>query len=81
MAPAMDKHSRVLICDSVFSDERADPVYLLQDMNMMVLGGKERSLRQWKELLGSEGYALVKVWGSYSAQQQVLEAVYEGAPH
>lgn len=80
MKEAMEKHSRLFICDRVFYDEKADTISLLQDMNMMVIGGKERSLKQWEQLLGSEGYAIVKVWGSDSAHAQILEAVYQGVP-
>lgn len=79
MKEAMEKHSRLLICDRVFYDERADTISLLQDMNMMVIGGKERSLKQWEQLLGSEGYSVLKVWGNDHAQAQILEAVYDGA--
>jgi hypothetical protein len=78
LAPAMESHSRLLICDLVIKDQYPDSGHLLRDINMLLIGGKERSLEQWEELMGPEGFRIVKVYGNEAAPMRILEAVYEG---
>lgn len=73
----MESHSRVLICDLVIKDQNPDPGQLLRDINMLLIGGKERSLKQWEELLGPEGFRIVQVHGGDAAPMCILEVVYE----
>lgn len=82
IANAMDKDSRLLICDAVVPDrhgEESDSLMNVLDLNLLTMfNSKERSLKQWKELLGSVDRALevVKVWRADVpvGQEAVLEA-------
>ncbi|KAI7777518.1 hypothetical protein LA080_003467 [Diaporthe eres] len=82
IAAAMDEQSRLLIADAVVPDrcgEDSDGLINALDLNLLVMfNSKERSLKQWEELLESvEGRRLeiVKVWGSGQSEGQ--EALLE----
>lgn len=48
--------------------------FYVLDMAMMVIGGKERSEKDFLELLDSAGLKLVKVWTSKTGNQRMIEA-------
>jgi hypothetical protein len=79
LAPAMrgSPHSRLLICDLVLPDRNPEAGKVLRDINMLCIGGKERSLRQWKSLLGQGGFKILKVWGSEHGASNIVEAVLD----
>lgn len=79
LAPAMRGHpnSRLLICDLVLSDQHPDAGKVLRDINMLCIGGKERSLKQWASLLSKGGFKTVKVWGEEGDFSQIIEAVLD----
>jgi hypothetical protein len=79
LAPAMRGHpdSRLLICDLVLPDKNPDEGKVLRDINMLCIGGKERSLKQWESLLGRGGFRILKVWGTEGAFSQIVEAVLD----
>jgi hypothetical protein len=79
LAPAMrgNPHSRLLICDLVLPDRSPDASKVLRDMNMLCIGGKERSLAQWQGLLGRGGFKIIKIWGSEQGFNQIIEAALD----
>lgn len=82
IANAMDKDSRVLICDAIMPDlygEDSDSLMNVMDFHLLsMFNSKQRTLKQWKDLLGSTGKSLelVKIWRSDdpAGQEAVLEA-------
>jgi hypothetical protein len=55
---------KLLITDLVLADRSPPAGFVLRDINMLCVGGKERSLSQWKTLLEAGGYKIVNVHGS-----------------
>jgi hypothetical protein len=76
LKPAMKPgYSRLLINDWVIPDRGAALYPALLDINMMVLfSGMERSESQWRALLESEGFEVVKFW-SVPGTEACIEAV------
>ncbi|CZR60091.1 uncharacterized protein PAC_09986 [Phialocephala subalpina] len=54
---------KLLIIDLVLPDHSPPPGLVLRDINMLVIGGKERSLSQWEKLLGEGGFKIIGVHG------------------
>jgi hypothetical protein len=79
LAPAMKEHphSKLLICDLILADQYPERARVIRDMNMMVLGGKERSLGQWHDLLGKAGFKILKVYGVGDVNSSIIEAVLD----
>ena len=50
----------------------------LQDINMMGLGGTERTERQWSDLLDSVGLKLTKIWRTKGSNFVVVEGRLNG---
>ena len=59
---AMDDYSRVLIADMVLADVDCERDLAMQDLNMMTVGGSERSESEWASLIESAGLVLKKIW-------------------
>lgn len=82
IADAMGSESRLLICDAIVPDrygEESDSLINVLDLHLLCMfNSKERSLGQWKELLGSvqKGLEIVKVWRADdpAGQEALLEA-------
>ncbi|KAI9810258.1 MAG: hypothetical protein M1827_006392 [Pycnora praestabilis] len=70
-------YSRVLIAEIVLPDvynSQTPKKGTMMDLVMMRVAGKERTESQWRELLGSVGLAVKKVWkGAW--QECIIEAV------
>lgn len=65
---SMGPESRVLIAEYEVPAVGASAKLTMQDINMMGIGGTERTEKQWKALLESVGLELTKMWrteGSY----------------
>jgi len=75
----MGPDSRLLICDIVIPDRNPPFRKVALDINMLQAAGKERSKRQFRELLESEGFRIVKVWGEDNPGNSIVEAVMDGA--
>ncbi|KAI4194076.1 MAG: hypothetical protein LQ350_007985 [Teloschistes chrysophthalmus] len=75
-AKAMTKgYSRLLIDEYVLPNTGAPIRGSSMDFLMMCFcSGIERTRRQWEDLLGSCGLEIVKVWGSRTDYEQVIEA-------
>ncbi len=73
----MDEFSRILIADMVLPDMDCPRDLAMQDLNMMSLGGMERSESEWRRLLDSTGLVLQKIWIN---QDGPKHAVIEAAP-
>lgn len=73
-------YSKLLIHEHVLPQVGAQPHATSYDLTMMMcVAGMERSEDQWRILLGSAGFKVVKIWRSPLAAQAVVEAeVTEG---
>ncbi|OKL57997.1 hypothetical protein UA08_06502 [Talaromyces atroroseus] len=76
VAKVMTKgYSKLLLDEHVIDDVNANHRAAASDMLMMlVLTGIERTRSQWKELLGSVGLKIVKIWPNRRGQQSVIES-------
>lgn len=76
VAKAMTKgYSTLLLDDHVVEDVNASHRSAASDVLMMlVLTGLERTRKQWKELMGSVGLEILKIWPGAVGQQSVIEA-------
>ncbi|KFX91428.1 hypothetical protein V490_05912 [Pseudogymnoascus sp. VKM F-3557] len=79
IADAMGQDSRLLIGEMVVPEvpktgyEGLDMTVYWMDMCMLVIGGKERSEREFKAILDAAGLRLVKIWRNQLSCQTVLE--------
>ncbi|KAK4505954.1 hypothetical protein PRZ48_003919 [Zasmidium cellare] len=71
------KYSKVLIHDHVLPDSEQEIVPVAQDITMMTLcGTRERTRREWNELLARAGLKMVEVFASEDrSDMRVIEAV------
>ena len=68
-------YSRILIDDYVLPDIGAPVRGSSMDLLMMLYcSGIERTLSQWEHLLDACGLEIVKVWGTRSDYESVIEA-------
>jgi O-methyltransferase domain len=73
----ISSHSRILIWEYVLPDTGAAAVPALLDIQMMMMvGGKERTEKQWAALLVSVGLEIVKLWGAET--RKIIEARLTG---
>ncbi|KAK2628714.1 hypothetical protein QTJ16_001817 [Diplocarpon rosae] len=79
LAPAFrsSPSSRLLICELILPDRNPSIGHVLRDINMLVIGGKERSKAQWSRLLGEAGYSIVGWYGVENASCGIIEAVLD----
>lgn len=77
LRPAMGPASRLLICDIVLPDRNPPFRKAALDINMLQAAGKERSRRQFRDLLASEGFSIVRVWGEDNPGNSIVEAVLD----
>jgi hypothetical protein len=75
-ARALPPSGKVLIVEMVVPDEPGEPFSKLADLNMLVMtdGGKERTERQFRELLAAAGLKLTRIVRT-AAPVCVIEAV------
>ncbi|KAJ6014911.1 hypothetical protein N7540_009502 [Penicillium herquei] len=68
-------YSHLLIHDYVVPDQGAHRQMTSYDLNLMVaVAGKERTESEFRDLLNSAGYRLVRVWRSSPASQAIVQA-------
>lgn len=79
--PALDpNHSRIVIVDIVLPDIGAELLPALFDINMMLMGGRERTEREWRGLLKGVGLRVLKITGPKSGawtMDSVIEAMID----
>lgn len=75
IADAMAPDSRLLIGEMVVpkEPEGVDKTVYWMDLCMLIIGGKERSEKEFSALLDSAGLQLVKIWRSKIGPQTVIE--------
>lgn len=75
IADAMAADSRLLIAEMVVPDipHGVDKTAYWMDMCMLIIGGKERSEKEFEVLLEGVGLRLAKIWWSKAGSQTVLE--------
>lgn len=76
LKPAMRPgYSKLLICENILPEKARLPLVGALDLVMMgLLASKERTEAEWRELLVTAGYRVIKVWGQAEVQQCVIEA-------
>ena len=68
-------YSTLLIHDHIAAEQLAHPHATAYDLTMMVMvAGGERTEADWRKLLNSAGYRVVKIWTSPLAIQGIIEA-------
>ncbi|KAI1116519.1 S-adenosyl-L-methionine-dependent methyltransferase [Nemania sp. NC0429] len=73
---ALDDLSRLVIADMVLPDVDCPRDLAMKDLNMMSLGGMERSASQWRGLIESAGLAMRKIWiNEDGPEHAIIEAV------
>lgn len=71
-------YSRFLINEWVLLDQGSPWLPAAMDINMMAqLSGMERTEGHWRELLGSVGLNIVKIWGLGPDNESLIEAALE----
>ena len=76
---SMGPASRVLLAEYEVPAVGASAKLTLQDINMMGLGGTERTERQWSDLLDSVGLKLTKMWRTEGSNFVVVEGRLDGS--
>lgn len=66
--------SRLLISEMVVPDRVADSTASWFDMVMLTFTGKERTEKQWTDLLDQSGLKLVKIWSCPGTDTSTIEA-------
>ncbi|KAH8820847.1 S-adenosyl-L-methionine-dependent methyltransferase [Xylogone sp. PMI_703] len=78
ISAAMAPTSRLLIGEMVVPESpenQPDKTVYWMDLCMLVIGGKERSQKEFESLLATVGLRLVKIWRSKAGVQCVIECV------
>ena len=69
-------HSKLLINENVVPNRQASWSMTSMDWLMMALGAvRERTESDWRHLLESSGYEIVKIWTFEAGTESVMEAV------
>ena len=77
--PALIGHdSRLLLAETVIPDKNPPWLKCMQDMNMLTLAGKERSVSEWTELLNGSGFRIIDIHGLDQSTYSIIEAVVDG---
>lgn len=73
-------HSRIVIVDIVLPDISAELLPALFDIDMMLMGGRERTEREWRGMLKDVGLRVMKITGPKSGawtMDSVIEAMID----
>ena len=76
---AMSKDSRLLISEAVLTETGVTGFEALADISRITFCSMQRSEKQWKALLGSAGFKVVKIWRGQVGAFAVIEAVMDDA--
>ena len=69
-------YSKLLISESILRDTNTGLVPASLDLQTMGLhAGKERSEKQWRDLLRVAGFEITGIWHSTKGEEDVIEAV------
>ena len=77
IASAMTKgYSKVLINEMVLPNRGASMIATQVDLTMLsAVGAMERTEAQWRELLGSSGLEIEKIWSVSQEAECIIEAI------
>jgi hypothetical protein len=83
IASAMAPDSRLLIGEMVVPERTSGPAEGIfvdktafwMDMCMLIIGGKERSQKEFSAMLDKAGLKLVKIWRGKAGSQTVIECL------
>ena len=71
-------YSKLLINELVLPNENASLFMTRLDFNMMaLLAALERSEDEWRELLGSVGLRIIKIWLAEGEGERIIECILE----
>ena len=69
-------YSKLLIHEMILPEQGASALHVILDLTMMTFNsGMERTGKQWKVLLESAGFEVLKVWTPEEDADGILEAV------
>ncbi|RYP04949.1 hypothetical protein DL765_009997 [Monosporascus sp. GIB2] len=73
-------YSRLLLHEMIIPEQGASTFHAMLDMTMMAFNaGMERTERQWRELLDSVGFQVLKVWSPREEDADgIVEAILKG---
>ncbi|RYP14619.1 hypothetical protein DL767_010384 [Monosporascus sp. MG133] len=75
VAAAMDAtRSRLLVTDMVVDDTHAAREMAWEDLNMMTIGGVERTERHWHTLLAESGFRVHRIWRNSATEHATIDA-------
>ncbi|MBU6532276.1 methyltransferase [Streptomyces mayonensis] len=78
---AMPPHARLIVVDSVVHEGGGLHPSMLADLFMMViLGGKERTEQDWRDLLAAAGFRMTRAVQAESAGDTLVHALVEAVP-
>ncbi|KHO00652.1 O-methyltransferase [Metarhizium album ARSEF 1941] len=72
ISAAMAPDSRILIVESVLGDQPS-PVSVANDILMMMLGGKERTLEEFESIMVEADLVIEKLWWSKGTDYAIIE--------
>ncbi|MFE2585924.1 methyltransferase [Streptomyces sp. NPDC059378] len=79
---AMPEHAKLIVIDSVVPDSGELHPSMLADLFMMViLGGKERTERDWRLLLDEAGFRMTRAVQAENAGDTLVHALVEAVRH
>lgn len=73
LADAMSPDSRVLISENIVQEDPPTDLSAMMDMVMMTISGKERSERDWEDLVQKSGLRVVKIWRKQGVEMGIVE--------
>lgn len=76
IVPMMEKDSKILIADNIIPEGNTSGMTAVMDMMMMAIGGKERTERNFRDVVEEAG---LKVDGVYRAHGQTTYAIVEAS--
>lgn len=66
--------SRLLITDMVVANTNAAKEMAWEDLNMMTIGGIERTERHWRRLLEESGFQIQMIWRRSPTEHATIDA-------
>lgn len=66
--------SRLLVTDMVVENTNAPREMAWEDLNMMTIGGIERTERHWRTLLDESGFRVHKIWRCGPIEHATIDA-------
>lgn len=66
-------YSKLLIQDFVLPEKGCLQIEAILDLYMVITTGMERTEKQWRDLLSSVGFGIVKIWPAQVGSMSIIE--------